>query len=169
MAKKVALGVGLIVAAALLQSTGLSRFTPRFSAIPDIALIILVYTAYVNGTMAGQLTGFFSGLLIDFLSAAPLGLNAFVRTLTGAVAGFLKDTFYLDYIFLPMALCAGATLFKALLFFLLNLMFPAAVPSYDLFTLVLWVELGMNTVLAPLIFYLLRLLKPLGQRQKESV
>jgi len=168
MAKKVALGVAVILAAALLQSTVLSRLALRFHAVPDIALCILVYIAYVNGTMTGQLTGFFSGLVIDFLSAAPIGLNAFVRTITGALAGILKDTFFLDYIFLPMALCAGATVFKALLFFLLNLIFTGTVPAYNIFTLTLWVELGMNTLSAPLLFALLKLIKPLGKRQKES-
>jgi len=168
MVKKVALGVGLIVAAALLQSTVLSGIGLRFHAVPDLALCILIYIAYVNGTMTGQLTGFFSGLMIDFLSAAPLGLNAFVRTITGALVGRLKDTFYLDNLFLPMALCAGATIFKALLYFLLNLIFPTSVPAYDIFTLTLWVELGMNTLLAPLLFALLKLLTPLRQRQKEN-
>ena len=169
MAKKVALGVALILAAALLQSTILSRMALRLHAIPDIALCILVFIAYVNGTMTGQLTGFFSGLLIDFLSAAPLGLNALVRTLVGALTGFLKYTFYLDYLFLPMALCAGATAYKALLLFLLNLLFKDTVPSYDVFNLTLWVEMGMNTILAPLLFALLRLIRPLVARQKEKV
>jgi rod shape-determining protein MreD len=169
MAKKVALGVVLILAAALLQSTILSRLALRIHAIPDIALCILVFIAYVNGTMTGQLTGFFSGLLIDFLSAAPLGLNAFVRTLTGAIAGLLKDTFFLDSIFLPMALCAGATVFKAVLFFLLNLVFQEAVPSYNVFALTLWVEMGMNTLLAPLLFALLKFLRPIKAGQKENV
>jgi len=169
MVKKVALAAALIVAAALLQSTVLSGIGLRFHAVPDIALCILVYIAYVNGRMTGQLTGFFSGLLIDFLSAAPLGLNAFVRTITGIVTGCLKDTFYLDFIFLPMALCAGATILKAVLFFLLNLIFPASVPAYDIFTPTLWVELGMNTLLAPFLFALLKLIRPLGQRQKENI
>jgi rod shape-determining protein MreD len=169
MVKRVALGIIFILAAALLQSTVLSRFILHIHAIPDIALCILVYIAYVNGTMTGQLTGFFSGFLLDFLSAAPLGLHAFTRTLTGALAGFLKDTFYLDYFLLPMALCAGATIFKVILHFLLHLLFREAVPSYNIFTITLWVELGMNTLLAPLIFALLRFVKPLAARQKEKV
>ena len=169
MIKKVALGVALILVAALLQSTVLSRLALRIHAIPDIALCILVFIAYVNGTMTGQLTGFFSGMLIDMLSAAPLGLNAFIRTLTGALCGILKDTFYLDPVFLPMALCAGATAFKAILLFLLNLLFNETVPAYDVFALTLWVEIGMNTVLAPFLFALLKLIKPLVSRQKESV
>lgn len=168
MVKKVAIGLGIILAAALLQSTVLSRLSMYIFAAPDLALCVLVFSAYINGAMTGQLTGFFSGLLLDFFSSSPLGLNAFVRTLIGALAGFLKDTFYLDIVFLPMALCAGATLFKAFMFFLLNLLFPDAVPSYDFAGLTLWVELAMNTVLAPFLFALLKLIKPLVSRQKEG-
>jgi hypothetical protein len=67
-----------------------------------------------------------------------------------------------------MALCAGATAFKVILFFLLSLIFRDSVPSYDVFTLTLWIEMGMNTLLAPLLFALLKLIKPLGSRQKEN-
>jgi rod shape-determining protein MreD len=111
--------------------------------------------------MSGQLTGFFSGLMLDFLSASPLGLNALVRTLIGACAGFFKGTFFLDFFFFPMLLCAGATIFKALIFLLLHLLFPDLVPSYTLLSLTLWVELGLNTLLAPFIFALLKLFSSL--------
>ena len=168
MVKRIILALILILAAALLQSTVLSRLVLYIYAVPDLALSILIYSAYLNGTMTGQLTGFFSGLLLDFLSASPLGLNAFVRTLIGALAGLIKDTFYLDYFFLPMALCAGATASKALLFFLLHLLFPEAVPSYVFTGPVFWIELGLNTMSAPLLFGFLRLFKSLLVMPKES-
>jgi len=168
MAKKIIWALLLTIGAALLQSTILSRLVVYIRAVPDLTLGILVYSAYVNGTMTGQLTGFFSGVLLDFFSSAPLGLNAFVRTLAGALTGFMKDTFFLDFFFLPMALCAGATIFKALLFFLLHLLFPQTVPSYSLLALTLWIELGLNTLTAPLLFGLLRLFGPLlaGPRER---
>lgn len=169
MAKKVVLGCVIILAAALLQSTVLSRLGVYAHAVPDIALCVLVFSSYVNGMMAGQLTGFFSGLLLDFLSSSPLGLNAFIRTLMGALTGFLKDTFYLDIVFLPMALCAGATLFKAGILFPLHFLFQDTVPSYDFLGLALWIETAMNTFLAPFLFALLKLIKPLAARQKETV
>jgi len=167
MVKKIILALVLTIGAALLQSTVLSRFVIYIRAVPDLTLGILVYSAYVNGTMTGQLTGFFSGVLLDFLSSAPLGLNAFIRTLTGALTGIMKDTFYLDFIFLPMALCAGATIFKALLLFLLHLLFPQTVPSYSIWALTFWVELGLNTLTAPLLLGLLRLFGPLLARPKD--
>jgi len=167
MIKNIIAALILTIGAALLQSTVLSRFVIYIHALPDLTLSILVYSAYVNGTMTGQLTGFFSGVLLDFLSSAPLGLNAFVRTLIGAITGIMKDTFYLDFIFLPMALCAGATIFKALLFFLLHLLFPQTIPYYSLWALTFWIELGLNTITAPLLFVLFKLFGPLLAGPKE--
>jgi len=168
MIKKLVWGVIFMTIATLLQSTLLSPLLINFYAVPDLALCILVYFAYVNGTMVGQLGGFISGLFIDILSPAPLGLNAFVRTLTGALAGIFKGTFFLDIIFLPMALCAAATIFKAIIIFLLHLVFRDSVPTYYFYELKIWVEMGLNTLLAPLLFGLLRLGSPLfmGQREK---
>jgi len=57
-------------AAAILQSTILSRLAV-YHAIPDLTLGVLLFTAYLNGPMTGQITGFSSGLILDFLSAAP--------------------------------------------------------------------------------------------------
>ena len=168
MVKKIIWTLIFTLAATVLQSTVLSRLVLHIHAVPDLALCILVYSAYVNGIMTGQLSGFFSGFLMDFLSASPLGLNALLRTLTGALAGLIKDTFYLDFFFLPMALCAGATILKALGFFLLHLLFPDTVPTYVLTSLVYWIELALNTLSAPILFGLLRLFKPLLAKPKEG-
>lgn len=160
MAKNIIWTVVFVIIAAILQSTLLSRLA-FFQAVPDLALGIIVYSAYVNGTMTGQLAGFFSGIFLDFLSAAPLGLNALIRTLVGALTGLMKGAFFLDVFFLPMALCAAATIIKALSLFLLHLLFAGAVPAYPLTAPVLWVELAMNTLSAPLLFGLLKLFQPL--------
>ncbi|MDR2257744.1 MAG: rod shape-determining protein MreD [Treponema sp.] len=166
MAKNVVWTVVFAVIAAVLQSTLLARLAV-YQAVPDLALGIVVYSAYVNGTMTGQLAGFFSGVFLDFLSAAPLGLNALIRTLAGALAGLMKGAFFLDVFFLPMALCAAATIVKALALFLLHLLFAGAVPAYSLTAPVLWVELAMNTFLAPFLFGLLKLFQSLltGRRK----
>ena len=153
------------IIAGILQSTVLSHVA-LYRAVPDLALGIVVYAAYVNGSMPGQLSGFFSGLLLDFLSAAPLGLNCFVRTLTGAVAGLFKGTFFLDFFLLPMALCALATFFKALVLFLLHLVF-AEVPTYSLITPLFWSELALNTLSAPFLFALLRRFRPLSALKEK--
>ncbi|AEF85141.1 rod shape-determining protein MreD [Treponema primitia ZAS-2] len=160
MGKNVIWATIFALIAAILQSTLLSRLAV-YHAVPDLALGILVFSAYNNGTMTGQLTGFFSGLLLDFLSAAPLGLNTFVRTIIGASAGLMKGSFFLDTLLLPMALCGASTLVKALSFWILHILFASAVPTYIALSPTLWVEFTLNTLLAPFLFALLKLFKSL--------
>jgi rod shape-determining protein MreD len=160
MGKNIIWTTVFVIVAAILQSTLLSRLA-IYHAVPDIALGILVFSAYNNGTMTGQFAGFFSGLLLDFLSAAPLGLNTLVRTVIGASVGLIRGTFFLDTILLPMALCGGTTLMKALFFWILHLLFTSAVPVYIVLSPVLWVELALNILIAPFLFALLKLFKSL--------
>jgi rod shape-determining protein MreD len=155
MIKNIVWTVVFGLVAAVLQSTLLSRLA-LYRAIPDLALGIVVYSAYMNGVMTGQLSGFCYGILLDCMSAAPLGLNALVRTLVGALAGIMKGTFFLDIFFLPMILCAAATLVKAASLFLLHLLLAGAVPAYSPGTPALWVELALNTASAPFLFAFLK-------------
>jgi rod shape-determining protein MreD len=160
MGKQVIWATVFALVAAMLQSTLLSRLAV-YHAAPDLALGILVFSAYNNGAMTGQLTGFFSGLLLDFLSAAPLGLNTFVRTIIGASVGMMRGVFFLDTLLLPMALCGGATLAKAFFFWILRLLFGQAIPAYIALSPVLWVEFALNAMAAPFLFGLLKLFKSL--------
>ena len=158
MARTVFWATAIAALAALLQSTLLSRLA-ILHTVPDLALGVLVYTAYVNGTMTGQVTGFTSGVALDFLSAAPLGFNALVRTVIGALTGLLKGTFFLDVLILPMILCAVATLVKALMIATTGFLFAGAIPVYDFTKPTLWIELAYNAVTAPILFAFLNLFK----------
>jgi rod shape-determining protein MreD len=145
--------------AGILQSTLIEKIL-FINVIPDLALCILVFSAYVNGTMAGQVSGFCSGLFLDFLSAAPLGLNCLIRTLIGAFAGIFKGSFFLDIFFMPVILCAFATIFKAIILLILHLFF-SFVPAYSFTSSLFWIELGLNCLCAPLLFLILKRIKPL--------
>lgn len=166
MAKNVIWASLFVLIAAILQSTLLSHLA-FYHAVPDLTLGILVFVSYVNGTMTGQLSGFCSGLLLDFISASPLGLNAFVRTIVGAAAGLLKGTFFLNAVFLPAILCAGATLLKAALLFVLRFLFAGAVPAYDPLSPALWVEMLFNALSAPILFGLLKRFNTLLMARRE--
>jgi rod shape-determining protein MreD len=154
--KKWAFLLFLILTAALLQSTLFFRLSIRY-AVPDIALLILVFISYTNGRHVGQISGFLGGLLLDFISFAPLGLNMFIRTVIGSLAGLLRGAFFLDPVFLPMVLCAGATFLKAGFLAALSLLFSGGIPAYNFSVATFWIELGLNTLLAPFLFAFLRL------------
>jgi rod shape-determining protein MreD len=158
-----------IIIALLLQSTLLSRLSVFFhiNAVPDLALCILVFSAYLNGTMTGQTSGFISGLFIDFISRSPLGLNLFIRTVIGGLTGMAHRSLILDKVFLPAALCALATFLKALLLFALHFLFAGAVPAYSWTAPLFWKELALNTVLAPFLFKFLNSFDTLLVRKKD--
>ena len=167
MIKTTISSVILCTVAVVLQSTLLPNFA-LYQAIPDLVLCIVVFVAYVNGSMTGQISGFFSGLLLDFMSSSPLGLNCLVRTIIGALAGIKKGAFFLDIFLLPVILCGLATLVKAAVFFILFLIFPGFVKTYHLTEPVLWVELGMNCLSAPILFFILKRIKLLRMERGNS-
>ncbi len=155
------------IIAAIIQSTILQSLAV-YHVVPDLALGILVFTAYVNGTMIGQGTGFVSGFALDFLSASPIGFNALIRTIIGALTGLLKGAFFLDSFILPMALCLIATLVKALIVGALFLLFAGNVPAYSFFSRELWIETAMNTFAAPALFAFLKLFRNVLMSGKEQ-
>jgi rod shape-determining protein MreD len=148
----------LSIAAAILQSTLIPNIAFLKNISPDLALCVLVFSAYINGTMTGQVSGFFSGLFIDFLSVAPLGMSSLIRTLIGALAGLFKDSLFLDYIIMPVILCSSATVIKVIMRFLLHLVMDP-IRAYSLIEFL--IELGLNALCAPLLFLLLRIFKPM--------
>jgi len=166
MIKSIVWTVTLSVIAWILQSTLIAKIA-FFNVIPDIALCIVVFSAYVNGTMTGQVSGFFSGVFLDFLSAAPLGLNCLVRTVIGALAGIFKGAFFLDIFFMPVILCSLATILKALVVLIIHLFMGPAVPAYSFTSSKLWIELGLNALSAPILFLLLKNFRPVITGRKQ--
>ena len=59
---------------------------------PDFILILVLFIGQKEGKIFGQLAGFSMGLIVDLLGMSSfLGLSCFVMTLSGFLAGFLKN------------------------------------------------------------------------------
>ena len=162
------LSSGLIALAVVLQSTLLHWIAVR-GVIPDLGLIVLVFVAIRRGSMTAQLSGFASGVVEDVLSLSPLGFHAFIRTMVGFLYGLTVGSIFVDPILMPVILIIIATLLKALISSLLVAFLSIPAAGFGVFAGPLWVELGYNAVLAPFLFALLRLLKPLKPRDKERL
>ncbi len=126
-------------------------------AVPDLMLIVCLYISLHNGIFLGETTGFFSGMMIDFLSSGPFGLNCLIRTIIGFIAGLLNRTVNTSGFFIPMVLGFSGTLLKYLLLFLISVFFPNHSVYTGLFSNQGLFELITNTVLAPLVFWFLSL------------
>ena len=141
----------LIICTLLIQTAILSN---RYAlpVVPDILLLVAVYIGFHNGSTAGETSGFFSGLLLDFLSAAPLGLNALVRTIIGFLSGFFYQSLETAGILVPLISGFAATIAKALVIRAVSFFYPDSIATYSLFSSVLWYECLFNTLCAPLVF-----------------
>lgn len=159
MLRTILVAVAASVGCSLLQSTWLQSIAV-YAVIPDLALLVVVYTSFQNVRAEGIAVGFLSGLLQDFISSAPLGFNAFVRTLVSFGFNLISGSFYIDRILMPMLFGAVSTLIKAAATAVLAVAFPAFIHGYNLLDRILWIETAYNAVLAPILFFILGLLKP---------
>lgn len=144
----------LIAAVLLIQTAVLSNWY-ALPVVPDILLLAILYISFHNGSTAGEVSGFCSGLLLDFLSASPLGLNAMVRTLMGFLGGLLHRNFETSGIAIPVVLGFAATIAKAFIIRFISFFYPGSVLSYSIFSSVLWYECAFNALCAPILFWFL--------------
>lgn len=140
------------------------RFLP---VVPDFLLLLVVYSALYNGTVAGIAVGFSVGLVFDFLSLAPLGLHSWIFTVLGFLYGSLHRKYNVHRFFFPLLLGLSATFLKAGLLFLLRVLFGQSIQVYSLLTLPFWIELAENAVCAPLLFALVGVFPSLFEREVE--
>lgn len=145
---------------ALVQVVVLSNII-ALPAMPDLVLLLVLYVSLKNGSVAGCTAGFISGIIMDFVSAAPLGLNAMTKAITGFVAGKFYSSFNMQRLFVPIVAAFAATFLKALLVLVMTFFFGEKIMRYRLLSPVLWFEAVVNVVFALFLFKLLDAFKPL--------
>lgn len=120
--------------------------------VPDLLLLYTVYVAIHRGCLHGETEGFGSGLLIDCLSSSPLGLNALLRTVIGFISGLFFLTVNTHGFLIPFLIGLFATIAKIIILSIISFFFPGNVFAYDLFSSAVWIEVLLNSLLAPVLF-----------------
>ncbi len=133
---------------------------------PDLLLIFIIFISIHNRVILSEVSGFTSGLIFDFLTAAPLGLHALMRTIIAYVASTVKEYVLITRIIVPMLFVLVATVLKMIMLLILSFLYPGSVFSYSMFSGVFITELILNTVLAPLLFAFFSLFSPLICEEK---
>jgi len=84
--------IGLLVfVVAILQVSALSSLTVAGGG-PELLLVTLVAIALLRGSVAGAVSGFLAGLLVDVSTLGTLGLTSLLLTLAGYWAGRYGET-----------------------------------------------------------------------------
>lgn len=157
----------VIAAVAVLQST-LFQFIEIANVAPDLVLLIVIFVANKNGRMAGQVTGFVAGVVLDSMGLAPLGFYALLYTLIGALVGVSRGKMFVDPIFVPVVLAAVSMLAKGLLGLLVAALFSIEPLRGQVFTSRFFIEIVYTGLLSPLVFGLLGMASWLQPDQRRG-
>ena len=65
-----------------------SKFLTHGGAMPDFVLIFVIVVVLSKGQLAGEVTGFTMGLLLDILSSGTLGAHALAKAVTAFFLGY---------------------------------------------------------------------------------
>ncbi|MGN0722537.1 MAG: rod shape-determining protein MreD [Treponema sp.] len=141
----------LILLCSVIVETSILSNISFLPAVPDLALICVLYFSFLNGKNYGQVSGFLSGLLLDFLSGSPLGFNCLYRTVIGYLSGVFRRTINSSGFIVPSVIGLLATILKVFLIWLISLFFKS-IKIYNIFTFSFLFELVMNVLLTPLMF-----------------
>ena len=141
----------LILLCSVIVETSILSNISFLPAVPDLVLICVLYFSFLNGKNYGQVSGFLSGLLLDFLSGSPLGFNCLYRTVIGYLSGVFRRTINASGFIVPSVIGLLATILKVFLIWLISLFFKS-IKIYNIFTFSFLFELVINVLLTPLMF-----------------
>ncbi len=160
MVKSLLISTLFLFAATIIESSILSNIS-FLLVVPDLVLICCIYFSLLNGKLYGEISGFISGLFLDFITGVPFGFNCVFRTIIGYVTGLFSNTIIISGLVIPMASVGIATLTKKLLIFLISLFFPRlSLNIYSIISYEFLFEFCANIILAPVVFKFLSFFRP---------
>lgn len=178
--KIVARLVAIVLVGVLLQLSFFSRVA-LFHVSPDVLPSLVAVLGLLGGTMAGAVSGFSVGFLLDCLLIVPLGGGSLVLLATGYLAGLFRERFEIHSPLVPPLLCMLLTLFAELGFGAIELMLGIDAPVSPLvirdillksifaFFLGWAIYLGLRRVLRPALVEepMVRRRRPEGRRSRR--
>lgn len=159
MVKSILISTLILFSAVIIEASVLSNIS-FLLVVPDLVLICCVYFSLLNGKLYGEISGFISGIFLDFITGVPLGLNCILRIIIGYIGGLFSQTIIISGIVIPVASVGIATVAKKILLFLVTLVFPKInLNVYGFISYEFLFEFTANILLAPFIFKFLSFFK----------
>ena len=78
--------------------------------VPNFLMVAVIIIAFMRGSKEGTIVGFIAGLLFDLIGVSVVGPMALALTLTGFVAGILKEQIFAGGWLLPVTILGFASL-----------------------------------------------------------
>lgn len=155
IARAAAVG-SLIVLALVLQSTVFAQAT-LLGVIPQLALVLVVCLAYLEGERVGVVAGFSAGLLQDLLLPQSIvGLTALVFTLVAYAVGLLRQYSASESMWTPLLAVALGSAVAEVGYALLAVILGEAWVSTAFTLKVVALVVLYDSLLTPLLFPLIK-------------
>ena len=153
---RVAAVAATLILAIVIQSTLLASAT-LLGVIPQLALVVIVSFAFVDGERVGIVTGFFGGLIIDLLLPQSIvGLSALVYTLIGFGVATFRQFTTSESVWTPVLVVGVASAVAEVSYALLAIMFGQPWVSIGDSAKVAGLVVLYNVLLTPFVFPIVR-------------
>jgi len=153
--KLIARIAAIAIAASILQATVVSQVT-LFGVTADVTPLVVLSVGLLAGSMAGALTGFGIGLLIDLAMFQTVGLTSLLFIVVGYWAGRLRELRDLSHGLVPLALGALATGFTGFGMALIEFLLGVDAPVSWLLVQQIVLQVLVNSLIALPVYELVR-------------
>lgn len=117
----------IAILAVLLQLSFFSRVELLHTS-ADILPVVVVSLGLLGGSMAGAVSGFSIGFLVDCLLVVPLGGSSLVLLGAGYLAGLFRERFDIHSALVPPLICMALTLLAEIGFGVVQVMLGVDAP-----------------------------------------
>lgn len=100
--------------------SSLLSFVPAEFLKPDVAIPLIIYTAFFLPPQTGLIVSVIMGIIQEILSTSPPGSLMFSKVLIFLLALFFKNKLYIDSKYSFSYICAGAVLCESLIYIFLS-------------------------------------------------
>lgn len=142
---------GIAVLVLALEASVFSHVTWR-GIQPNLTLVYAVVVGLAFGPTDGALIGFWSGFLQDVYSGRHLGVYGSVHLVAGYLAGLSTLRVFREYLWLPLAVAAAATVIAESMALVLFRLFGTPVSVVASFHRVIVPMVVLNSLIAPLLY-----------------
>ena len=158
--------VSTLILGVLLQII-LTRYLSLFDASPQVLLLLTVAHGFLFGPLMGEVVGFFWGVMSDASGVRLFGLNAFLLTFAGYLAGKLRRRVASERPTAQLAIGLVVTLYYAWGVSNISKLFEESGSRFSYGHVVM--EIIFNTLFVTIFFYLTERWRNLWKLPQEQV
>ena len=145
-----------LLACYILQTSVLTGLSIN-NVVPDLLIIVVVAIAYIKGSNAGIIYGFFAGILMDLTYGNLLGYFALIYMFCGFFCGVAQRFYRKDDNITPLILCASSIFLSQSILYVTEFMLRGRLEYGFYFVNIILPKMIYTVLVAALLYKLIQL------------